>query len=68
MAAYKHTNSKGNDSYLHYKDVTLRGGRVQRIYWFAKAEGGKGIPALLPEGYEVVESDRTGLPFIRKKK
>jgi hypothetical protein len=66
MATYTHTNSKGVKYYLHYKDVTLRGGREQRIYFFAKAEGGKGTPCELPEGYEVVENPRNGFLTIRK--
>ena len=41
MAAYTYTNSKGVTYYLHKKDVILRGGREQTIYFFAKKEGGK---------------------------
>ena len=32
--AYSHTNSKGKTYYLHTKDVELRGGRNQTIYYF----------------------------------
>ncbi|MDR1197197.1 MAG: hypothetical protein LBL08_02910 [Candidatus Nomurabacteria bacterium] len=66
MATYQHTNKKGINYFLHYKDVTLKGGRIQRIYWFAKEEGGKGTPTELPEGYEVVENERNGFLAIRK--
>jgi hypothetical protein len=31
--AYEFTNSKGVKYYLHFKDVNLKGGRVQRIYF-----------------------------------
>ena len=34
--AYSHTNSKGSTYYLHSKDVTLRGGRNQTIYYFSR--------------------------------
>ncbi|MDL2327668.1 hypothetical protein LJC64_03310 [Ruminococcaceae bacterium OttesenSCG-928-A11] len=67
MATYQHTNKKGTNYFLHYKDVTLKGGRVQRIYWFAKEESTeKGTPTELPEGYEVVENPRNGFLAIRK--
>lgn len=67
MAAYKHTNSKGVTYYLHCKDVVLRGGKEQRIYFFAKSEtGAKGEPTQLPEGYEVTENPRNGFLTIRK--
>jgi hypothetical protein len=36
--AYKHTNSKGVTYYLHNTEVTLRGGKPQTIYFFAKVE------------------------------
>ena len=48
--AYKHTNSKGTTYYLHKTDVTLRGGKTQTIYFFAKVEkNAKGTPTDLPE-------------------
>ena len=34
--AYSFQNSKGKTYYLHTKDVTLKGGRNQTIYYFAK--------------------------------
>lgn len=68
MAAYSHTNSKGVTYYLHKKDVTLRGGKQQTIYFFAKSEGGKGTPTELPDGKEVTENPRNGFLTIRNKK
>jgi hypothetical protein len=69
MAAYQHTNSKGVKYYLHYKDVVLRGGREQRIYFFAKvANNPKGTPTELPDGYEVTENPRNAFLTIRKKR
>ena len=65
--AYAHTNSKGQTYYLHSKDVTLRGGRQQTIYYFAK-EVKDGALDALPEGKEVVENKRTGLPLLKGKK
>jgi hypothetical protein len=65
--AFKFTNSKGVDYYLHFRDVTLRGGREQRIYFFAREVREDSLDAV-PEGYEVVETERTGMPVLRKQK
>mgnify|MGYP001331679607 CR=1 FL=1 len=68
--AYAHTNKKGQTYYLHSKDVTLKStGRIQTIYYFAKeVKSGAGVTALdsLPSGKQVVENERTGLPFLKK--
>jgi len=65
--AYTHTNSKGQQYYLHQKDVTLKGGRLQRIYFFAKQVSSKGTPLdAMPAGRVVVENARTGLPVLKK--
>lgn len=67
VQAYAHTNSKGVTYYLHKKDVVLRGGKEQTIYFFAKDDkGAKGEPTDLPEGYEVTENPRNGFLTIRK--
>lgn len=63
--AYTHTNSKGQTYYLHQRDVTLKGGRQQRIYFFAREEK-EGVINDLPEGMMVVENTRTGLPILKK--
>jgi len=64
--AYSHTNSKGQTYFLHTKEVTLRGGRKQRIYYFAREEKAPDTLDDMPEGYEVVENKRTGLPMLKK--
>lgn len=64
--AYKHTNKKGTDYYLHQRDVTLRGsGKTQRIFFFAK-DVRDGALDSVPTGYIVVENDRTGLPILKR--
>ena len=63
--AFSHVNSKGQTYFLHQRDVTLKGGRVQRIYFFAREEK-EGVIDALPEGYVVVENPRTGLPILKK--
>ena len=62
--AFSHENSKGQTYYLHSKDVTLRGGRLQTIYYFAR-EVKPGTIDALPEGKEIVENKRTGLPLLK---
>ncbi len=62
---FSHTNRKGDVYYLHTKEVKLRSGRVQRIFFFSKDSSGS---IDMPEGYEVIESERTGLPLLKKKK
>ncbi|MBI2798490.1 hypothetical protein HYX70_04325 [Candidatus Saccharibacteria bacterium] len=63
--AFSHVNSKGQTYYLHQRDVTLKGGRQQRIYFFAREEK-DGVIDELPAGYQVVENTRTGLPILKK--
>ena len=66
MATFKHVNSKGQTYFLHQRDVTLKGGRQQRIYFFGREEK-EGVIEALPEGYMVVENTRTGLPILKKE-
>lgn len=52
---YSHKNSKGVTYYLHNKG---------KLWYFSKKPE-DGID--LPDGYEVVENTRTGLPMLKKK-
>ena len=61
------SNKSGKTYYLHSKEVTLNGGRLQTIYYFAGQAGDNAL-ADLPAGYEVMENSRTGLPMLRKAK
>ena len=67
MAYNVKSKKSGKDYYLHSKDVKLAGGRNQRIFYFA-GDIRDGSVDELPEGYEVMENKRTGLPMLRKKK
>lgn len=60
------SKKSGTTYYLHSKEVTLRGGRQQRIYYFGKEE--KEGACDMPDGYEVMENPKTGLPMLRKAK
>lgn len=64
--AYSYTNSKGQTYYLHTRDVTLKNGRVQTIYFFARDIREDSLSAV-PAAYQVVETSRTGMPVLKKK-
>ena len=58
----------GDTYYLFSKEVTLRGGRKQRIFYFTRdPKNPKGTPLEdLPAGYAVMENSRTGLPMLKR--
>jgi hypothetical protein len=63
--AYSFTNSKDRTYFLHKRETTLKNGRSQTIYFFAK-EVKDGALDAVPEGYVVSES-KNGLPVLKKK-
>ena len=63
--AFSYTNKKGQTYYLHTREVTLKNGRVQRIYFFARDIRSGALEAV-PAGYQVVETKRTGMPVLKK--
>jgi hypothetical protein len=63
--AYSFTNSKNKTYYLHKKDTTLKNGRQQTIYFFAKDVREDDALDNVPDGYMVSES-RNGLPVLKK--
>lgn len=65
MAYSVQSKKTGETYYLHSKDVTLRGGRKQTIYYFARSAGAGALDDL-PAGYAVMENSRTGLPMLKK--
>jgi hypothetical protein len=62
--AYAHKNSKGQTYFLHSKEVELKGGRKQVIYYFGK-EVKTGALDAVPAGKQVVENPKTGLPMLK---
>ncbi len=64
--AFEFTNKKGVKYYLHFKDVNLKGGRIQRIYFFARDVRDGSLDAV-PEKFKVIETERTGMPILKKK-
>lgn len=67
MAYSVKSKKSGKTYYLHTKEVKLAGGRKQRIYYFAGEQQANTLNEL-PEGFEVMENKRTGLPMLRRKK
>jgi hypothetical protein len=64
--AYKHTNSKGVTYYLNSKDVTLRGGKTQTIYYFSK-DMRDDTATDLPDDRKVEENPRNGFLTLKRK-
>ena len=62
--AFSFTNSKDRTYFLHKRDTTLKNGRTQTIYFFAKEVKDGSLDAV-PEGYIVSES-KNGLPVLKK--
>lgn len=62
--AYDYKNSKGTTYYLHSRNTTLKNGKSQTIYFFAK-EVKDGALNEVPKGYKVKES-KNGLPVLSK--
>ncbi len=63
--AFSYTNKKGQTYYLHGRAVTLKNGRNQTIYFFARDERPGSMDAV-PAGYMVIETKRTGMPVLKK--
>jgi hypothetical protein len=64
--AFQFKNSKGVTYYLHSKDVNLKGGRKQTIYFFARDVRPGALDAV-PSAYMVQETTKTGMPILKKK-
>ncbi len=63
--AFSYQNAKGVTYYLHGKKVTLKNGRMQQIYFFARDVRAEALNEV-PAGYMVVETKRTGMPVLKK--
>jgi len=61
--AYSYQNSRGQKYFLHSRNAG-KGGNG-KLFFFAKDERDNSVEAL-PIGYTIIESDRTGLPIIKK--
>ncbi|MBA3900787.1 MAG: hypothetical protein H0X62_11360 [Bacteroidetes bacterium] len=64
--AYSYKNSRGQTYYLHSRKAGRGGSSNRDLFYFGKEQKENAIDKL-PEGYEVIESERTGLPILRKE-
>jgi hypothetical protein len=65
--AFAHTNRKGQTYFLHEKLVKLRGNnREQRIYFFSLQQKEGALDAV-PPGWQVVETESSGMPVLKKQ-
>jgi hypothetical protein len=65
MAFSTISKKSGKTYFLHARLQKLRGGQEVTLYYFAGEPKADAIDAL-PEGYEVSENERTGLPLLKK--
>ena len=63
--AFEFINKKGVKYFLHSKNVTLKGGRKQVIFFFAR-DVRPGSLDKVPDGYKVIETAKTGMPILKK--
>jgi hypothetical protein len=63
--AYSYRNSKGVTYFLHSTTRTLKSGKQQTLYYFAKEVKAEGSLNAVPQGYVVSES-KNGLPVLKK--
>ena len=63
--AYEFKNSKGVSYFLHSREVSLKGGRMQTIFFFAR-DVRPGALDSVPAGYKVIETTKTGMPILKK--
>ncbi len=65
MAYSVKSKKSGKTYYLHGRNQLLKGGHRQTIYFFA-AQPKEGVMEAVPQGYQVAENVKTGLPLLRK--
>ncbi len=65
MAYSVKSNKSGKEYYLHLREQKRKDGGITKLYYFAGEVRDDAVDAL-PEGYKVVENERTGLPFLKR--
>ncbi|MEM6910891.1 MAG: hypothetical protein AAF555_04845 [Verrucomicrobiota bacterium] len=66
MAYSVKSKKSGKDYYLHCREQKRANGKVTKLFFFA-GEQKDGVLDALPDGYTVIENERTGLPFLKRK-
>ena len=67
MAFSTVSKKSGKTYYLHSRRQKLKGGQEVTLYYFG-GEAKDGAIDAVPDGMEIIENERTGLPMLRKKK
>ena len=67
MAFSTVSKKSGKTYYLHSRRQKLKGGQEVTLYYFG-GEAKDGAIDAIPDGMEITENERTGLPMLRKKK
>jgi len=62
--AFSYTNKRGVTYFLHARVTTLKSGKTQTLYFFAK-ERKTGVLEAVPAGYKVDETTN-GLPVLKR--
>jgi hypothetical protein len=60
------SKKSGKTYYLHLKAQKRPDGGTTNLFYFG-GEAKDGAQDKLPEGYKVIENERTGLPMLKKK-
>ena len=63
--AFEFKNSKGQTYYLHANKRVSKSGKEITMYFFAR-DVREGALDEVPAGYQVVETERTGMPVLKK--
>ena len=66
MAYSVKSKKSGKTYFLHLREQLRKDGNTTKLYFFAGVEK-EGVVAKLPDGYKVIENERTGLPFLKRK-
>ena len=61
------SKKSGKTYFLHQRNQVLKGGQQVTLYYFG-GEAKEGAIDALPDGYEVSENTKTGLPLLKKKR
>ena len=56
------------DYTLYAKEIKTKSGKKRIVRFFSKAEPEEGEPIELPKGYKVEKNEKTGVPYLKKKK
>ncbi len=66
MAFSVPSKKSGKTYYLHLREQPRKNGGITNLYYFA-GDIREGAVDSLPDGYMVIENERTGLPFLKKQ-